>query len=95
MPPCDALHLAGYLFDIGPTSGDGPISHGDIASWMANTGIKLNPWQALTIRRLSVDYLNESYRATKRGAAAPWQSGISHEKPVNDTKNALRNLAKL
>ncbi len=102
MPPCDAEYLASYLFEVGPTSpagvGEGPISHGEIAAWMANTGIRLNPWEARTLRRLSIDYLNESGKATTRGHPAPWQSedfAIDKAVAANHTKNALRDLAKL
>ena len=102
MPPCSALHLAGYLFEIGPTvaagMGDGPITHGDIAAWMRNTGIRLSPWQARTLRRLSLDYLAESNKATERGHPAPWQSedtAIDKVVATNVSKNAIRNLATL
>lgn len=102
LPPCDAPYLADYLFEIGPSAsggmGDGPIGHGDIAAWMANTGIRLTPWEARTLRRLSVDYVAESHKATKRNCPAPWQSDeFEVDKAVagNVTKNALRDLAKL
>lgn len=34
MPPCDAQHLVGYFFEMGPTMaagmGDAPLSHSEI-----------------------------------------------------------------
>lgn len=103
MPPCDAHYLASYLFEIGPTSpssaGEAPVTHSELAAWMGNTGICLNPWEARTLRRLSIDYLNESQKATKRGHPAPWQSQevVAVDKLVAASvqKNAFRELAKL
>lgn len=102
MPECDAYYLAAYLFEIGPTApagtGEGAISHVDLAAWMGNTGIGLNAWEARTLRRLSMDYLSESHQATKRGHPAPWQAeGLVVDQLVNDIdmKHALRGLAKL
>lgn len=102
MPPCDAHYLVDHLFEIGPTApagaGEGAISHVDLAAWMGNTGICLNAWEARTLRRLSMDYLGESHKATKRGHPAPWQAeGLVVDQLVNDIdmKNALRGLAKL
>lgn len=102
MPPCSAQYVLGYLFEIGPTAavgmGEGPITHSEIAAWMGNTGIRLSPWEARMLRRLSVDYLRESSRATQRGHPAPWQSkAIDVDKLVasSNTKDAIRNLLKL
>ena len=72
MPPCDALYLAGYLFEIGPVMGDIPLTHSEIESWMRNTGLRLNTWEIRTLKRLSIDYLAESRKATESGCPAPW-----------------------
>jgi hypothetical protein len=70
-------YLVGYLFEIGPTvpagMGAGPISFEEIRAWQELTGISLNPWEARTLRRLSNDYLSESYNATKPDRPAPWK----------------------
>lgn len=102
MPPCTAHYMVAFFFEVGPCAssgmGDAPLSHSEIAAWMQNTGIRLNPWEARTLRRLSIAYLNESQKATKRGHPAPWQSdGVAIDKIVaaNSMKNALRDLANL
>ncbi len=76
MPPCEALYLAGWLFEIGPTMvagmSEGPLTHGEIESWQRNTGISLNTWEARILKRMSIDYLSESRKATERGYPSPW-----------------------
>lgn len=99
MPPCDALYLVGYLFEIGPTMGEGPMTHGEIESWMRNTGIRLNTWEIRTLKRLSLDYLGESHKATERGRPAPWEDA-PYAKPEPDRvaaglKASMRELAEL
>jgi len=78
MPPAGgAGYLLEYLFEIGPVMASGggpaPVTHGEIAAWCDLTGIELSVWEARTLRRLSCDYLSESYRAEKADRAAPWQ----------------------
>ena len=46
MPPCDCGYLVGYLFEVGPTMGESPVTHTEIANWQRNTGIELNSWEA-------------------------------------------------
>ena len=99
MPPCDALYLVGYLFEIGPTlpagMGEGPLTHGEIASWQSNTGVRLESWEARLLRRLSLDYLNESYKARARDCPAPWGDAPVPNLKAERTRNALRALATL
>lgn len=77
MPPVDvAGHLLAYLWEIGPAMpGGGAISHGEIESWQALTGIELDAWQARTLRQLSSAYVNELHEAEKPDRPAPWQQG--------------------
>lgn len=102
MPACGAQYLLGYLFEIGPAvpvgMGDGPITHCEIAAWMANTGIRLTPWEARTLRRLSKDYVREASWATQSSQPAPWVAeDMNVERLVasGNTKDAIRNLLKL
>lgn len=75
MPPLERSveYLIGYLYEIGPALGDGPITQQEIGWWQRNTGIRLTSWQARTLRRLSQDYLSERRKGEKRGAQPPWQ----------------------
>lgn len=81
MPPLNAPHLLGYLFEIGPVMaagmGSGPITHEELQAWQQGTGIELQPWEVRTLRRLSQEYLTESHKAEKSDCPAPWDG----EKP--------------
>ncbi len=99
MPPLEGGgHLLDALFEIGPVMGGGmgpaPLSHAEIESWIRLTGTPLQPWEARCIRRLSVDYVNQSQASTARDCKPPWQA--PDQKPVvSDTQAALRALANL
>ena len=99
MPACDALYLVGYLFEIGPTMGDGPLTHSELEAWMRNTGIPLNTWEVRTLKRLSIDYLAESQKATARGRAAPWIDApylkVEPDRVAASLKASMRELAEL
>ncbi|MXS81579.1 hypothetical protein ABD07_00420 [Nitrosomonas oligotropha] len=93
MPECDAQYVINHLFDIGITLGDQATTHGEIDSYQRNTGIELNTWEILTIKRLSETYLSESYKAREPNAATPWI-----EAPYYMTgayRNAMRSKASI
>lgn len=99
MPSCDAPHLVAWLFEIGPTlpagMGEGPLTHGELQSWQLNTGIALQSWETRLLRRLSLDYLNESHKARARDCPAPWGDAPVPNLKAERTRDALRALATL
>lgn len=103
MPPCDAEFMVAWLFELGPTvaagMGAGPITHGDIADFQRNTGIELDAWQARTLRRLSLDYLAESHKATKPDCPPPWGDSpevkAAPKRAAESLRNSIRDLANL
>lgn len=70
-------HLLEYFWEIGPTMsgsmGSSPLTHGEIESWQRNIGIKLSAWECRTLKKLSIEYSNQSYKATKRDCPPPWK----------------------
>lgn len=72
MPDVNAGYLVSYLWEVGPTEGDKPLSHSEIVSWMDLTGTPLHPWEVRFLRRLSHDYLIESHKAEKPDCPSPW-----------------------
>jgi len=97
LPECDAVYLADYLWQVGPTvaggMGPAPLSHCEIAAWQANTGVELSSWEASTLRSLSVAYLNESHEAKKLTQPAPWTAvpkALQRENLARHIKSALR-----
>ena len=97
MPPIiSGEYLIGYLYELGPTvaagMGAGPITHQDMLAWQINTGVRLAPWEARFLRRLSVEYLSESHKAEKLGAQPPWALPDAKPEPTA-AQLALRALA--
>ncbi|WP_332859365.1 hypothetical protein [Janthinobacterium svalbardensis] len=82
MPPFDeGEYLIAYLYELGPTvaadMGAGPVTFAEMAAWQAARGFELEPWEARLLRRLSVDYLAESHRATQRDCRPPWGGSVA------------------
>lgn len=82
MPPVDqGEYLIGYLYELGPTvatgMGAGPITFAELVAWQAARGFEIEPWEARLLRRLSVDYLAESHRATQRDCQPPWGGSVA------------------
>lgn len=78
MPECGATHILEYLFEIGPTvplgMSSGPVPFSEIEAWQRVTGIELSPWESRVIRRLSRDYLEQSFESRDPGCEPPFDS---------------------
>lgn len=72
-----APYLTDWLFEIGPTSGDHTLSWSEMAAWEKNTGIRLLPFEAKILRRLSNSYANE--RLAAREPDYPMPVKLDHE----------------
>ena len=81
LPPNPAPHIVDRLVEIGLTEaagmGAGPLSWAAIVAWQTATGVRLPPWEARLIRRLSLDYVAESHRAEDETCVAPWRAAVS------------------
>jgi len=96
MPQHDAEHIVSYLFEIGPTVGETALTHSEIDAWQRNTGIELDAWETRFVKRLSVEYLAESQRATKSSAPAPWADAPYVKSLVsNSLMDSIKRLAEL
>lgn len=98
-PPLDAgHHLLGYLWDVGPvTGGDmgaAPLSWQEMASWQAQTGIELQPWEARLLRRLSGDYLEAHHAARAPDCPAPYLSEETMRRNRETVGRQIRNAMK-
>ncbi len=81
MPPNPAPHILDRLIEIGLTEAGGmaavPISWLSINEWQRAMHIRLPPWEAALMRKLSVEYLAEGRRAESRNCPAPWRTEMS------------------
>lgn len=76
----DAEYLLAHFWQVGPTMGEGAITSGELRDYQSNMGIRLTPWECSTLRRLSVEYLGESHRATKRDCPPPFGESSDAER---------------
>tara|TARA_R110002072_G_scaffold38314_4_gene110916 strand:+ start:18670 stop:19011 length:342 start_codon:yes stop_codon:yes gene_type:complete len=72
LPSNPANYLTDWLFEIGPTIGEGLVGYQDMAAWQRISGVELMPWEARTLRRLSAEYSAERYRARKANCPPPY-----------------------
>lgn len=97
MPPIGAAYLVEHLFEVGPVlsggMGPAPLTHVELVAWQWDVGIRLEPWEARFLHRLSCEYIAESQKAEARDAPPPWQQEATDErrkKVVKHIRNVLR-----
>ena len=76
LPPNPWPAMVRHLLDIGPiiSTGQGAVevSWRDLAEWQRGAGLKLSPWRARLLRRLSREYLDELHLSRSPDRPAPW-----------------------
>lgn len=77
LPPLEwGEYLINFLWEFGPGmptgSGSGPVTFSEMDAWQRVCGIDLQPWEAQLLRRLSIEYCNESCLATKPNRPPPF-----------------------
>ena len=81
MPPNPMPHIIERFMEMGMVEAAGmgtvPLSWSTIGAWSQMTGVRLCPWEARTIRRLSVEYLAEGRRAEAMTCPPPWKAPVS------------------
>ena len=79
LPPNPAPHILDRLLEMGITEAAGmgvaPISWSTMAAWQMCTCVRLAPWEARLIRRLSAAYVSEGRLAESENRVAPWYNG--------------------
>lgn len=95
LPEAGLDYLVGHFLECGPTMptgmGPAPLSHGEIRAFQLNRGIRLSPWEAQVIRRLSLDWIAESKRAEEPTAKPPYYhvTGARREEVARKIDEAL------
>ncbi len=73
--------------------GMAPISFLELSAWQASTGLALSPWEALTLRRLSIDYIDQLHRSKNPAEQAPYQTeDLPRQREA--VHNFFKNLAR-
>lgn len=93
-----------YLWEVGPAlpgaSGPEPLTHLEIRAWQDNTGNELTCWEALTLRRLSIEYIAEFEAAKTPNRLPPFSARVTEigraalAKKIENQFNALMSRVK-
>lgn len=70
--PGAAAYLLDHFWSVGPAVGEHALTYAELDRYECRMGISLTPWECRTLRRLSIEYLNEAHRATKRDCPPPF-----------------------
>lgn len=69
------------------------LSFREIEAWQANTGLHLNPWEVLTLRTLSRDYIDQLHRSKDPAEPAPYRTDdLPRQREA--VHNFFKNLAR-
>lgn len=91
-----AAYLLDHFWNVGPTTGDHVITQDELAKYQSNAGIELSPWECATLRRLSIEHINESQRARENDCSAPWNAQdypIDRILAAKRQRDAMRSVA--
>ena len=95
----DATYLTGYWFDLGMTGQGGmglvQLSAQEIQSWSAGSGIELNPWEFLAIRKMSLAYVKQLSESERPDCPPPFGDPVNQiDRDVVQRKiqSALKSL---
>lgn len=81
MPPVDVYqHIAAWFHEIGPVApgvlGNHPVTYQEMAAWMDTTGVDVDYWEAVAVRRMSEQYCLQAYLSTSPTCPAPYQMNV-------------------
>lgn len=79
------------LNEIGPMEQNGPISYTELQAYQKATGTRLGPWEAKTLRALSVAYVDEHVAASDPLRPAPYVDPKTEEKNREAVAKRFKN----
>jgi hypothetical protein len=95
LPEVSCRYLLDILMDVGPTSATGlgvaPITEQELLAWQLNRGRRLQPWECSIIKRLSKEWVSESYAAEDERRPAPWSDEPMKTEELLDVANNMRH----
>lgn len=96
-PLWDEAYLLDILFDAGPVQplgmGSAPLGYAEIKAWEHAQGVRLTPWEAGVLRRLSRAYLDTLHASTNPATAAPGSVEETPEDADERRKRVSEGLA--
>nr|KAJ8744646.1 hypothetical protein H9T68_11680 [Delftia sp. PS-11] len=95
--PGPAEYLLDIFFDVGPVlytpMGEAPFGYDQLEAWQRCHGVRLTPWEARTLRDMSLAYAGEKALAADPGAAAPGSAHETDEQAVERRARVSKSLA--
>ena len=96
MPPVSGFwNLINILFQVGPVlqGGMGPVklTNEELLAWQTNNRKRLAPWECRFLVGLSYEYMDESSKAKKRDAVAPWTPEEVSPTELAEVSDSLRD----
>lgn len=89
-PSNPAPHLIRYLMEIGPVETAGmdaaPIGWATMRHWQDQVCVELTPWEARLLRRLSIDYLDQTRKSRSPDCPAPWGERTEEDRAAISAK---------
>lgn len=95
MPPNPMPHVIARLIEIGITETNGmgpaPLSWREIDAWQRSTAVRLQPWEARLIRKLSLAYIAEGRRSESETCPPPFRMGVT-QREIESEDALLRSI---
>ena len=94
LPPLDCGEtLVTWLFEVGPGYNGEAVKYTDIMAWRDLTRTPLSPWEAMSIRHLSAQYMGEFVAARSAARGAPFSARATARSEVSQRLgDALRSF---
>lgn len=93
MPPIRLPHIITRWIEIGMTQGGGmapaALTWLEINEWQKATAVQLGPWEARTIRALSVTYIAEGRKAEEETCPPPWRAPVTAQERASEEASLL------
>lgn len=81
-------HMIDWLMEIGPmvsgAMGSAAFGWSDMAHWSEMTGIELDPWEAKTLRRLSLDWVAQVNASREPNCPPPYVENVRNDDAVTE-----------
>lgn len=84
-------HVVGYLFEVGPSVGEHPLTFVELEAWQRVTGVRICEFEAFALRQLSGAYLAMRHEASDSKCPSPFMRAATLP-PKAEVSNRLRDF---
>jgi hypothetical protein len=84
LPHISLPYLVELFLEVGPALAGGfgaaPLTHAELRAWQDDIGIRLTPWEARALKRMSGEYVAELSKAEATDRPAPFVPDFRHRR---------------